>query len=210
MSHPTFTSRTEGNSASATLDAAIRRHLSALGTCGLAQVKAVHIGNGLTGTVDLQPLTHQQTSDGTPIPHGTIYGIPYLRIQGGACAVIVDPAVGDIGYMIVSGRDQTNAVANRAPSPPATFRQHCMADCVYIGAYLGDAPDHYVQITSGGIRIVTKGTVEIQAQSAAINCDLSVSGNVTAQGDVTAGTISLQKHVHQGVKSGSDTSGPAQ
>ncbi|WP_086648304.1 hypothetical protein [Gluconobacter sp. DsW_056] len=98
----------------------VQQAISALGTNVLVKVSAVHAGDGIVGTVDVTPMVHQQTSDGTAVPHGTIYGVPYLRIQGGACAVIVDPVAGDIGYIIISGRDQSNVVATQAPALPGS------------------------------------------------------------------------------------------
>ena len=116
---------------------------------------------------------------------------------------------GDIGYIIISGRDQSNAVATRAPALPGSFRQHSMADCVYVGGFLNDAPEHYVQITTDGVRIVTTGKVTVQASEMDVNCDLKVSGTITATGDVQAGSVSLESHVHGGVQSGgSKTSAP--
>lgn len=206
-SSSSFVGITQSNTNSSAIDAAVRRNLSDLGTNVLVQVSAVHAGNGIVGTVDVTPMVHQQTSDGTAVPHGTIYGVPYLRIQGGACAVIVDPVAGDIGYIIISGRDQSNVVTTRAPALPGSFRQHSMADCVYVGGFLNDAPAHYVQITTDGVRIVTTGKVTVQASEMDVNCNLKVSGTITATGDVQAGAVSLESHVHGGVQSGGSKTG---
>lgn len=210
MTTATFQRNTDGNSAGSSVDANIRNHLNTMGANTLVTVIAVNAGDGITGTVDVQPMVHMQTSDGTAIPHGTIYGVPYLRVQGGSCALIVDPVVGDIGYIIISGRDQSNAVANRAPSSPGSFRTHSMSDCVYVGAYLGSDPEHYVKISTSGVNIVTTGTVSVTAASMSIGCDVAVQGNITASGDVVAGSVSLKSHTHGGVQSGSSrTTGPA-
>ena len=204
-----FVGITQGNTDGSAIDATVRRNLSDMGTNVLVQVSAVHAGDGIVGTVDVAPMVHQQTSDGTAVPHGTIYGVPYLRVQGGACAVIVDPVAGDIGYIIISGRDQSNVVATRAPALPGSFRQHSMADCVYVGGFLNEDPAHYVQITTDGVRIVTTGKVTVQASEMDVNCNLNVAGSIKATGDVRAGSVSLESHVHGGVQSGSGkTSAP--
>ncbi|UMM08411.1 baseplate assembly protein [Gluconobacter frateurii] len=210
MTNPSFSTFSAQGSDTGALDTLIRKSLSELGTNTLVQVTAVHPGDGIVGTVDVQPMVHQQTSDGTAVPHGVIYGVPYLRIQGGACAVIVDPAVSDIGYVIISGRDQSNAVANRVPSAPGSFRQHSMADCVYVGGFLGAAPTHYVQITTDGIRLVTTGKVTVEASEMDIDCPLKVNGPITATGDVIGNGISLDNHEHGGVQAGSSVTGKAQ
>lgn len=205
MTASSFVGITQGNTNSTAVNSAIDARLAALGTNTLVKVIAVHTGNGITGTVDVQPMVHQQDSDGNATAHGTIYGVPYLRVQGGACALIIDPVAGDIGYIIISGRDQTNAVANREPSAPGSFRRHSMSDCVYVGAFLGDEPDHYVKVTTSGVSVVTTGTATVQASSMEIKCDLKVDGTITATGDVKAGSISVEQHVHGGVQSGSST-----
>lgn len=158
MTNPSFSNFSAQGSDTGALDTLIRKNLSDLGTNTLVQVKAVHPGDGIVGKVDVQPMVHQQTSDGVSVPHGTIYGVPYLRIQGGACAIIVDPVIGDIGYAIISGRDQSNAVENRAPSSPGSFRQHSMADCVYVGGFLGAAPTYYLKVTGGSVQAVAPMT----------------------------------------------------
>ncbi|QDH17397.1 Gp138 family membrane-puncturing spike protein [Swingsia samuiensis] len=207
---PSTTLRTsDTNTVNSALDAAIARHIANIGSNTLVTVKAVHPGDGIVGKVDVQPMVHQRTTDGTAIPHDTIYGIPYMRIHGGECAVVIDPAVGDIGYIIVSGRDQSEAVEQRKPASPPTLRSHSLSDSVYVGGFLGKDPKHYLQITQNGVRLVTTGTVEIQAQSASIQCDLTVQGDIKASGDVKAGGISLKQHKHPGVQSGnSDTQEP--
>ncbi len=210
MTNPSFSNFSAQGSDTGALETLIRKSLSDLGTNTLVQVKAVHPGDGIVGKVDVHPMVHQQTSDGVSVPHGTIYGVPYLRIQGGACAIIVDPVVGDIGYAIISGRDQSNAVESRAPSSPGSFRQHSMADCVYVGGFLGAAPTHYVQVTTDGIRLVTTGKVTIEASEVDINCPVNVSGPITATGDITGNGISLDNHMHGGVQSGSGTTGKPQ
>lgn len=171
MNKPSFNQYQAQANQQLALDAAVRRHIAELGPNGLVQVKAVHPGNGLAGTVDIQPLTHQQDSSGVAVPHGTIYGVPYMRVQGGINAFIVDPAVGDIGFMVVAGRDQTNAVANRAPSPPASFRKHSMSDCVYVPGFLNNDPTQSIRISGTGITVTAPTT--------------QVSGNFGVEGGAT-------------------------
>src|SRR5262249_55548756 len=85
----------------------IRSLLAKLQTVTLVKVIAVSNAGGVApvGTVDVQPLVNQMTGDRTAVPHGTIYGVPYFRLQGGADAVILDPHVGDIGMCAFASRD---------------------------------------------------------------------------------------------------------
>lgn len=192
-----------GGNISSTISRCIRSGLSQIGPSLLVQVVAVHPGEAsITGMVDVQPMVHQQDKQGKPHPRQMIHNVPYLRIQGGTSALIIDPKPGDIGFIIISGRDHTHAVTNRQPSPPASFRQFAMQDCVYVGGFLNNGPDQFIQATDEGWRIVTPGTVSIEAAKVTANCDIETSG------DVKAGGISLKQHTHGGVQTGGGETSP--
>ncbi|MCX5616993.1 baseplate assembly protein [Bombella sp. TMW 2.2559] len=192
-----------GANLSASIDRRIDGRIRDLGPSMLVQVMAVHAGEAsITGTVDVQPMVHQQDALGRAYPRQMIHNVPYLRIQGGTSALIIDPKPGDIGFIIISGRDHTHAVTTREPAPPASFRQFSMEDCVYVGGFLNNGPDQFIQATDSGWRIVTPGTVSIEAGKVTANCDIETSG------DVKAGGISLKQHTHGGVQSGGSRTSP--
>ena len=192
-----------GSNLNTIMSGRIQDHIRKIGPSMLVQVKAVHAGAAsITGMVDVQPMVHQQDKQGKPHPRQIIHDVPYLRIQGGTSALIIDPKPGDIGFIIISGRDHTHAVTNRQPSPPASFRQFAMQDCVYVGGFLNNGPDQFIQATDEGWRIVTPGTVSIEAAKVTANCDISTSG------DVKAGSISLKQHTHSGVQAGGSKTAP--
>ncbi|MFT9068606.1 MAG: Gp138 family membrane-puncturing spike protein [Acetobacter syzygii] len=188
----------------------VHQVLSMIGADTLVQVKAVHAaGLQPVGTVDVQIMVHQQDGAGRTVPHGIIYGVPYFRLQGGTRAVICDPAVGDIGVLIVCGRDISGVKANRAPSAPGSFRQHDYADALYIGGFLNAAPVEYIGWVGGDVHVKTAGKFVVDAAECDINCNVNVTGSVIATGDVKAGSISLESHKHSGVQTGSgNTGGP--
>lgn len=69
-----------------------------------------------------------------------------------------------------------------------------------------DAMTSHVQqphIDLKGDKMLLKGDLVITG-------NITVSGYVDAEGDVTAGPISLQKHIHSGVKAGPSTTGKPQ
>lgn len=194
-----------GSNLNTIMNGRIQDHIRKIGPSMLVQVKAVHAGAAsITGMVDVQPMVHQQDKQGKPHPRQIIHNVPYLRIQGGTSALIIDPKPGDIGFIIISGRDHTHAVTNRQPSPPASFRQFAMQDCVYVGGFLNNGPDQFIQATDEGWRIVTPGTLDIQASGITADCDFKTSG------DVVAGGVSLKNHVHAGVQPGGGRTGAPQ
>lgn len=206
-----FSRNLSGTGIGAAIDDIVSSAIGELGTSILVRVEDVNSSDtSIAGKVDVLPLVKQQDANGVPYPREVIRGVPYLRIQGGTSALIIDPSVGDIGFIVVAGRDMTNAILTREPSPPASFRQHSMSDCVYVGGFLNNSPNQFIQATAQGWRIVTPGSVSIEAQGGVqikaagitANCDISTTG------DVKAGSISLKQHTHGGVQAGGMKTSP--
>jgi len=160
-------------------------------TATLVRVDACTNDGGLvpTGTVDVTPLVNQVDGNGQPVPHKTIYGLPYGRLQGGSTAFIVDPKPGDIGLAVFASRDISSVKANKAPSNPASSRTNDYADGLYWGTFLGDTPTQYVQANDSGITIHSPTKVTVTAPEV----DIVATSVVNIQ----APTINLQGAVHQ-------------
>ena len=177
------------------------------------------------GFIDVQPLVNQVDSTGKPVDHAVIFNIPYLRIQGGANAIIIDPAVGDIGYVGFASHDISGVVAARGQANPASFRRYDMADAVWIGGILNSAPTQYIQFNSAGIKMVSPHSIQLEAADGVnitapviringsasvtintptftvngatqLNGAVNASSTVTAVGDVTGNGTSLHGHTH--------------
>jgi hypothetical protein len=117
------------------------------------KVMAVHAGAGnppAAGTVDVLPLVSQIDGNGYGTPHGTVYGIPWSRVQGGNSAIVVDPVVNDIGYIDVASRDISKVKSTKAAALPGSRRSYNLADGIYSGAILNAAPTSYIQATTDG------------------------------------------------------------
>lgn len=182
---------------------------------------------GPYGFVDVIPLVDQLAGDGTTIAHGTVYRLPYFRLQGGTNAVIIDPKADDIGMAAFCSRDisavkadpesaVSNANAGKGGAPPGSRRQYSMADGLYIGGFLNGTPEQYVRFAAGGVSIISPTKITLQAPEidligdvAQSGGDITATGSVTADGDVVGNGISLHDHTHGGVQSGgSDTAPP--
>lgn len=61
--------------------------------------------------------------------------------------------------------------------------------------------------TGSTIKLLQNGDVVVTPSSSKmiINANVQVNGTVNASGDVTAGSVSLQTHIHGGVKAGPNT-----
>lgn len=149
----------------------VRQMTARMDTMKLVKVMAVAGGGGAiaaAGTVDVLPLVNQVDGNMNSTPHGTVYGIPWWRLQGGDGAVIVDPAVGDIGYVTVSDRDISSVKANRAQANPGSARRFDIADGVYVGGVLNGPPTQYLVFTANGLSLVDRNGNSIAMTSAGI------------------------------------------
>lgn len=130
-----------------------RQVVAKISTMTPVKVLAVTAGAGTppaAGTVDVQPLISQIDGNGYGTPHGTVHGIPWSRIQGGKNAIICDPVVGDIGFIVAASRDMSKVKNTKAAALPGSRRRYNLADSVYVGAILNPAPTCYIQFTADG------------------------------------------------------------
>lgn len=167
------------------------------------------------GTVTIRPLVQQITGDDTTIDHGDIANVPYMRIQGGANAVILDPQVGDIGIALFCDKDISVVKSTGKASPPGSNRTNHMADAIYLQSIIGAAPTQYVQFTAAGINVVSPTKVTVQAPNLDLDGTTVINGNTTINGNVsTFGTLKNNNvnvgstHVHPGITRGSGISDP--
>lgn len=157
-----------------------------------ALVRVVNVtapgGVALSGTVDVQPLVNQLDGQGNAVPHGVVNDLPYMRAQGGANAIILDPQPGDIGIAIFCDRDCSSVVAARDVANPGSLRRSDMADGVYLGGLLNGAPTQYVMFGQTGITITTPASVIINSPNVELNGNLAVTENISA-GNGASGTF---------------------
>ncbi|VEB99924.1 Mu-like prophage protein gp45 [Cedecea lapagei] len=202
----------------------------------VAMVKASYPGEGnKMSFVDVQPMVHGTTGAGDLVESGVIHNVPVFRIQRGSSAIIMDPVVGDIGWIACCDEDIRNVKKTHSPALPASSRKHNYGDAIYMGGLLNVAPTQYARLHDGGIDIVSPLDVNINGNNVAINAkakasvnapvielngaltqgsgshggNASFGGSVTAAGEVTGSGIKLSTHTHGGVQSGnSNTQGP--
>ena len=194
----------------------IRQMLANMQTATIVEVIACTNDGALSpvGTVDVQIMVNQINGQGIQTPHVTMYGLPYLRMQGGANAVILDPQVGDIGIAVFASRDITNVKSTKAQASPGSFRTHDFSDGMYLGGLLNGTPTQFIQFASSGITITSPSEITLQAPVISINGALQQTGGgvtmsqtLTVTGDVKANGISLETHVHSGVTTGASDTG---
>ena len=211
----------DSNTDSTGISFIVRALLSRIDTMKVVQVKAVHPGAGTPpapGTVDVQPLVNQIDFANPPnaTPHGIIYGLPFIRWQGGMWAVINDPAINDIGIIICADRDISTVKNTKAQANPGSFRRLNVADGVYLGGILNAVPAAtYWLKPDGSLQVADAFGNVLQTSNTgfALTGNVAVTGNITASGTIIAGLggadqVGLTTHLHTSENAGDPTSPP--
>lgn len=175
-----------------TLTFIINQLLGRVRTCVPVQVMTAPYGGGgvaPVGFIDAKPLVNMVDGLGNSQAHGTVYRLPYIRIQGGATgAVICDPVVGDIGIAIICDRDISSFKQNRGQANPGSARRFSLADGIYLGGILNGTPTTYIQFDgAGGIVVTAAASVTVTAPIATINGDTTINGDLTVTGNTSFG-----------------------
>lgn len=190
----------------------VRSIMSQQATTTLVIVQAVD-----GDTVDVQPMVAQVDGAGNAVDHGIIHGLPVWRLQGGNSAVIVVPAVGDIGLAVFASTDISNVKRAKEPTTPGSFRRFDWADGIYLGGILNAAAVQSLRMDDEGVTITAApglpvtfnaDSVTINAETVSMSGDLSVAGKITTGPGSTFNGKSFDSHTHGGVTAGSGTSGP--
>jgi hypothetical protein len=186
----------------------IAQALARMQTTLVVEVQAVHGGGlGPVGTVDVLPLVDQIDGAGNAVPHVTIFGRPYVRWQGGANAVILDPAEGDLGVCCFASRDISAVIASKAHGPPPSNRKYNFADGLYMGGTLNGTPTSYLQWEEDGtINCTSPVAVNVNAPTITLTGGGTVL-KISAAGIELDGIL-WETHYHPGVQSGGSNTGP--
>jgi hypothetical protein len=220
----------DSNNDFAVISFIVRQMMAELDTMKLAKVVKVSPSTagtvGAAGTVDVQLLVNNLDGSNNSSPNGIVYGLPYFRLGGGKNAVLLDPVVEDVGFVVCSDRDISNVKTSKKQGNPGSFRKYNIADGVYVGGILSGAPDQYVRFTEDTVEIHDKTGNVVKLSSTGIDLtpsgvlpvtvngnlivigNLQLGGHVLAQaggvyggniatsGEVTAGTVGLKTHTH--------------
>jgi hypothetical protein len=154
--HNDATSPTSGYNS---LRFAIDMAKNAMMTCTIAKVMKVTTNGQVAavGRVDVQPLVQMIDGISQTTSHTTVHNLPYVRMVGGASAVIIDPKVGDIGIVVSCDRDVSAVKQKMDVAPPGSRRRFSIADGIFIGACLTQTPTSTIRFTNGGAIVASVG-----------------------------------------------------
>lgn len=157
----------------------------------------------------VRPLIEMVTTEGERVARAQVASIPVFQIGGGNYILSFPINPGDLGWIKANDRDISLFVqGNYEQSAPNTARKHSFSDAVFFPHVMKgytidgeDAGNAVLQTLDGSIRIA------LWPDKVKITGNLLVDGNINATGDIIAGTISLQNHVHSGVQPGAGNTG---
>lgn len=134
-------------------DFQIQNALRQINTAEPVTVTSVNPGKvGKAGTVTVQPMVNLVTGKGEGMQQSQLFSLPYLRIQGGENAVIVDPKPGDVGLAVYAMRDtESMKQGDGKPCNPGSARCYSKGDGFYLGGFLNKTPKRYIWIEDDGI-----------------------------------------------------------
>lgn len=182
----------------------IRQMLRKVSSCSLAKVLSCTNQGGISpvGSVTLQPLVNLMDGVGRISPRGVLHNVPYFRVQGGQCAVICDPAIGDIGIVVFADRDISSVKRVKGQAPPGSFRRFDPADGLFIGGVLNQAPQTYVALAPGQVlmspdngrtfALLTEGKIELSADELILHSNKKVTVDADGVGVIYTGSPTQQ------------------
>jgi len=206
MTDSTMMKPGEGQEGYSALRFAVQQMLSKVQTATLVKVVSVTNAGGVSpvGFVDVQPLVNILDAAGNGYKRGVLHNLPYLRIQGGADAVILDPKAGDIGIAVFASRDISTVKQTRARANPGSWATHSESDGMYLGGVLNGVPSQWIRFSDEGIEIHSPIAIKLNAPVIEFTGNVQVDGNVGVNGSLlNNGTNVGSTHVHGGIQPGS-------
>lgn len=146
-----------------------------------AEIVKVIANNG-DGTIDVLPIVKNVDAEENAIEETPIFNVKYMEWQYGINAFQAEPAIGDIGLLVVCTKDTKN-VKSGIVGDLGTFE---LESGIYFGGIKGlNVPaTQFIKMDESGIIITTPKTITVNAEE-------NVLVNVTGKASVIAPEINL-------------------
>lgn len=169
------------------------------------------------GRCSVRPLVQQVDGNNNVYGRGQIINVPYLRVQGGKNAVVLDPVVGDVGLCGFCERDISMVKRTGAEAAPNTRRQYSLNDAVYMFTMMSGTPEQFVHFKQDEIHIKASSKIILDAPMVEATGQIQAQGIIKSLTDVVAKTLSIlgfggtyNAHTHHENGQGSNTDQPNQ
>lgn len=162
--------------------------------------------DGIMGLVDVDLMIDQIDNDEKRVETKPIYNVPYGRLQGGNCAIVIDPVKGDRGWLSFGERDISKFKKTREKSLPGSNRMLSQSDGAYYPAIMNDPPEIYIQlhpekgiiVNCGGkpFKLENCSGMTINAKSQTNNIDNGIANNTPQVSN--SGVVNVSKDCNVG------------
>lgn len=142
--------------------------------------------NNSNNQANLQPSIQSVLEDDSFVDLPQLLNVPVLELGGNGLSVKIPLKSGDTGIVMFCDRDITLFKQEKKNTQPNTLRKHDLSDGIFIPMRFGNSGSSNILIQSDD------GTTQFEITNNGIN----VKGNITVDGDVIAGGISLKEHLH--------------
>ena len=161
------------------------------------------------GRCEVQPLVQQIDGSNNTYDLGKILNVPYLRVQGGSNAIVIDPQVGDVGLCGFCERDISIVKRTGELSAPDNRRRYDINSAVYMFTMMSGTPTQYIHFKSNEIHIKSPNKIILDAPEVVATGKFTATGVIESLANIISKGISLLTHKHGGVQSGSSDTGVA-
>lgn len=139
------------------------------------------------GRCSIRPLVQQIDGNNNVYSRGEIKNVPYLRVQGGKNAVIIDPVVGDVGLAGFCDRDISMVKRTGESAAPNTRRQYDINDAVYMFTCMSGEPEQYIHFTENEIHVTSPSKVLIDSPLVEATQNFKIGGELDVVGHTRVG-----------------------
>lgn len=180
----------------------IAQALRAISTATICKVvKCSSAGQvGPIGTLSALPMVDLVDGLMQASQHVNVLNLPYMRMQAGSKAIIMDPKAGDLGLVVFADRDISAVKKEKKQTSPGSKRRFNMADGMYVGTVLSIGnPSSYIQFEDDGsikispdggttfVHLKIDGTALVTAPTKiVVDCPSILLGSATANRPVAA------------------------
>lgn len=130
------------------------------------------------GRCEVLPLVKFIDGSNNSYPLGKVINVPYLRVQGGKNAIVIDPQVGDVGLCGFCERDISIVKKTGNVSAPDNLRKYDINSAVYMFSMMSELPTQYIQFLESGINIKSTGNININGLTIAPDGTLTLANGV--------------------------------
>ena len=153
-----------------------------------AEIVQVIANNG-DGTIDVLPVIKNVDANETAIEETPIFGVKYIEWQYGINGFQAEPAVGDVGLLIVCTKDTKNIRAGIV-GDLGTFE---LESGIYLGGLKGfnQPPTQFIKMDENGIEITTPKSLTVNATENVVVNGVDVNVNASGKANIVASVINL-------------------